>query len=139
VVRGAGALEWVRTLDLKPGDHLVTADGRGGAVYSATLRDGFVQTYNLEVADFHTFLVGKDGVVVHNAKLCDIAKRLEDLGGGVGRFVPSPKGAPQFIFPNGMVLRFDLKPGQFLSRQTPHINLQNVPGSANRNIHIPVK
>jgi hypothetical protein len=70
VVRGEGALEWVQTPDLKPGDHLVTADGRGGAVYSATLRDGFVQTYNLEVADFHTFLVGKHGVVVHNAKWC---------------------------------------------------------------------
>jgi hypothetical protein len=70
VVRGEGALEWVQTLDLKPGDRLVTADGRGATVRAATLRDGFVQTTNLEVADFQTFLVGKDGVVVHNAGWC---------------------------------------------------------------------
>jgi hypothetical protein len=65
-VRGAGALEWVRTLDLKAGDRLVTANGRGATVRAVTLRDGFVQTTNLEVADFHTFLVGDNGVVVHN-------------------------------------------------------------------------
>jgi RHS repeat-associated protein len=64
--------------------------------------------------------------------------QLERLGGGVPKFVPTPKGAAQFIFPNGMVLRFDLLPGQYLSRQGPHINLQNVPGSSNPNIHIPL-
>jgi hypothetical protein len=66
VVRGEGALEWVHTLDLKAGDRLVTADGRGAMVRAVTLRDGFVQTTNLEVADFHTFLVGENGVVAHN-------------------------------------------------------------------------
>ncbi|MBW8782578.1 MAG: hypothetical protein JF599_11920 [Verrucomicrobia bacterium] len=67
-----------------------------------------------------------------------LASQLEKLGGGIPRFVPTPKGAPQFIFPNGMVLRFDLKPGQFLKGQGPHINLE-IPGNTPPNIHIPVK
>jgi hypothetical protein len=66
------------------------------------------------------------------------AADLEALGGGVPRLVPTPKGATQFIFPNGTVLRFDIEPGQFLNGQDPHINLQNVPGSADPNIHIPL-
>ncbi len=94
-------------------------------------------TYNLTVADWHTFMVGEDRAVVHNSD-CDIAKRLEKLGGGAPRVQPTPKGASQFIFPNGMVVRFDLNQGQCLRGQAPHINLENVPGSARRNIHVPL-
>ena len=68
VLRGEGQTEWVQTLDLKSGDHIVTSDGRGVAFKGATPREGLAQTYNLEVADLHTFLVGEDGVVVHNCK-----------------------------------------------------------------------
>ena len=64
---------------------------------------------------------------------------LEGLGGGRPRFEPSSKGAPQFVFPNGMRLRFDLEPGQYLRGQGPHINLQNAPGSPVQNWHIPLK
>jgi RHS repeat-associated protein len=64
----------------------------------------------------------------------DIGSDLEDYGGGVPRFVPTPKGASQFIFPNGTVLRFDILPGQYLSRQGPHINIEG----PSFNIHIPV-
>ena len=67
-----------------------------------------------------------------------LALQLEDLGGGVPTSVPTSKGAPQFIFPNGPVLRFDLQPGQYLEGQGPHINLQFVPGWPNQNIHIPL-
>jgi len=67
-----------------------------------------------------------------------LASQLEELGGGVPRLVPTPKGASQFIFPNGTVLRFDLQPGQFLEGQGPHINLE-MPGNTPPNIHIPVK
>jgi hypothetical protein len=66
----------------------------------------------------------------------EIMKQLEDLGGGPPRQVNSPKGATQFIFPNGMVLRFDLEPGQYLQNQDPHINLQNAPGASTPNEHI---
>jgi RHS repeat-associated protein len=68
-----------------------------------------------------------------------LASQLEQLGGGVPRSVPTPKGASQFIFPNGTIIRFDLQPGQFLEGQGPHINLQFVPGWPEQNIHIPVK
>jgi RHS repeat-associated protein len=64
---------------------------------------------------------------------------LESIGGGTPRFVPTPKGATQFIFPNGTILRFDIAPGQYSPNQGPHINLQNAPGSSDPNIHIPVK
>jgi hypothetical protein len=66
VVRGEGETAWVETLALQPGDQLVTQDADRLTFKSATLRDGLTQTYNLEVADLHTFLVGEDGVVVHN-------------------------------------------------------------------------
>ncbi|WP_156460253.1 hypothetical protein [Devosia sp. Root635] len=55
--------------------------------------------------------------------VADLAARLESLGGGAPILRPSPKGATQFIFPNGMILRFDLLPGQYLGGQSPHINL----------------
>jgi hypothetical protein len=64
---------------------------------------------------------------------------LESLGGGAPRSVPTAKGAAQFIFPNGTVLRFDLNPGQYLSGQNPHINLENAPGASNPNYHIDLK
>ncbi|MEO6014873.1 MAG: hypothetical protein ABIQ30_14970 [Devosia sp.] len=49
---------------------------------------------------------------------------LLSLGGGGPRSQPTPKGASQFIFPNGMVLRFDISPGQYIGNQGPHINLE---------------
>ena len=85
-------------------------------------------------------LVGQFGqsVDISTGNLSNISTDLEQLGGGVPRVVPTPKGATQFIFPNGAVLRFDIQPGQFLEGQGPHINLQNVPGSSNPNIHVPL-
>jgi hypothetical protein len=68
-----------------------------------------------------------------------IASDLEELGGGIPRSQPTPKGATQFIFPNGTVLRFDLQEGQYLGRQGPHINIENAPKSQNPNIHIDLK
>jgi hypothetical protein len=67
--------------------------------------------------------------------LAGIAEDLMALGGGAPRLQPSPKGATQFIFPNGMALRFDLKPGQYIGKQQPHINLQ-LPGVFNEHIKL---
>ncbi|MGC1779742.1 MAG: RHS repeat-associated core domain-containing protein [Xanthobacteraceae bacterium] len=69
-------------------------------------------------------------------EVADISSELEALGGGTPTLVPTPKGATQFIFPNGMILRFDLAPGQYSPAQGPHINLQP-PGGGN--IHIPLQ
>ncbi|WP_460449592.1 hypothetical protein [Alsobacter sp. SYSU BS001988] len=63
---------------------------------------------------------------------------LEALGGAKPRFQATPKGADQWIFPNGGVIRFDLFPGQYLKGQVPHINLQGFPGQQDR-LHIKLK
>lgn len=52
-----------------------------------------------------------------------IVAGLESFLGGVPRFVPTRRGAPQWIGPNGNVVRFDLQPGQH-GRGGPHINLE---------------
>jgi hypothetical protein len=87
-------------------------------------------------------IVGPDGKLAPRQGLGHLVADLEDLGGGIGKPNPTPKGASQFIYPNGTVLRFDLEPGQYLPPgQVPHINLQNVPGTvgADRNQHIKLK
>ncbi|EIM29104.1 hemagglutinin repeat-containing protein [Microvirga lotononidis] len=66
-----------------------------------------------------------------------VAERLEALGGGKPIQRNTPKGAVQFIFPNGMVVRFDLQPGQYLQGQVPHINIE-WPGTG-INEHIDLK
>jgi hypothetical protein len=70
-------------------------------------------------------------------QLAGIAEDLADAMGGVPRLVTTPKGATQFIGPNGAIIRFDLLPDQY-GAQGPHINLQNFPGAPS-NIHIPLK
>jgi len=86
-----------------------------------------------------------DGTPIDNAVLAqgdragvdrvsDLSSSLEELGGGVPKLVLTPKGATQFIFPNGMILRFDLQPGQYLNGQSPHINIEY----NGDNIHIPM-
>jgi len=59
--------DWRETAELAPGDQLVTADGRAAVVVSVSATDRVERTYNLEVADFHTFFVGAGGLWVHNA------------------------------------------------------------------------
>jgi filamentous hemagglutinin len=68
--------------------------------------------------------------------ITDIALALEALGGGTPVLIPTRRGAMQFIFPNGLILRFDLSPGQYSQRFGPHINLE-VPGHGN--IHVPLR
>ena len=65
----------------------------------------------------------------------DIASDLEALGGGMPRLIPTKKGATQFIFPNGMILRFGLQSGQYPDGQAPHINLEY----GGMNLHIPMR
>jgi len=59
---------WVHASRLKLGDRLTEDDGGTLTVTEVTFNpDAPVNlTYNLEVADFHTYFVGEDGVLVHN-------------------------------------------------------------------------
>jgi hypothetical protein len=69
-------------------------------------------------------------------QMAGIVEDLEAAMGGTPRRVVTPKGATQFIGPNGAILRFDIFPGQY-GASGPHINLQGFPGAPG-NIHIPV-
>jgi hypothetical protein len=57
----------VETLNLKEGDRIDTGSGADMVVTSLTLTSRIEPTYNLTVADWHTFMVGEDQAVVHNA------------------------------------------------------------------------
>jgi RHS repeat-associated protein len=57
---------WVNTADLKPGQAIQTAYGRNSTVVSVRDTHRTQPTFNLEVADFHTYFVGEDRVWVHN-------------------------------------------------------------------------
>jgi RHS repeat-associated protein len=68
---------WLTTRELTSGVSLKTEHGPGDEVISVKQTDRVADTYNLEVADTHTFFVGKDGLWVHNA--CDLAKRAAEM------------------------------------------------------------
>ncbi len=57
----------METIDLKEGDRIDTGSGADLVVTSLTLTERVEHTYNLTVADWHTFMVGEDKAVVHNA------------------------------------------------------------------------
>ena len=58
---------WVKTVDLGLSDRLETANGPQLEIRSIRLTDRVEQTYNLTVGDWHTFVVGRERVIVHNA------------------------------------------------------------------------
>ena len=65
--------EWKAAGTLKPGDKLTLADGSQVEVTEITYEDRHTIVYNMEVADYHTYHVGEDGVWVHNTdKTCGI-------------------------------------------------------------------
>jgi hypothetical protein len=76
----AGA--WVETRDLSPGTRLVSAGGARVVVVSLKNTNHVEATYNFEVADFHTYFVGPEGLWVHNSCAPEkfakqMAKRIE--------------------------------------------------------------
>ena len=58
--------EWKAAGTLKQGDLLTLADGTQVKVTDVTFEDRHEIVYNMEVADYHTYYVGEDGVWVHN-------------------------------------------------------------------------
>ncbi len=69
---------WKNTQDLKAQMAVVSLDGRGMLVESVTETTQIDGTYNITVADFETYFVGKQQLLVHNE--CDF------------KFKPSGKG-----------------------------------------------
>ena len=60
---------WKRTDELRSGMAVVTKDGRGMLVVSAAAAGSKEGVYNLTVADFETYFVGEQRVLVHNCKV----------------------------------------------------------------------
>ena len=60
--------KWVSACDLKPGDKVLLFNGKYGKVLKSVCvqLDVPETTYNMEVADFHTYYVGENPVCVHN-------------------------------------------------------------------------
>ncbi|ANP44469.1 polymorphic toxin-type HINT domain-containing protein [Candidatus Viadribacter manganicus] len=71
---------WVRTDELQVGMEILRANGAPARV-AAVVRTGEVtSTYNLEVAEWHTYFVGEARVWVHNA--CPITGRAQETSRG---------------------------------------------------------
>jgi RHS repeat-associated protein len=58
---------WLTTLQLHADDQLQTEDGARARVVSVVATNRTANTFNLEVADNHTYFVGNERVWVHNA------------------------------------------------------------------------
>jgi len=60
---------FVKEMKLQPGNRLVDSKGNVLVVEEKKLEitDEFVKVYNFKVNDFHTYHLGNDGILVHNA------------------------------------------------------------------------
>ena len=60
--------KWVSACDLEKGDKVLLSDGKYGIVKEVKTKEckEYI-TYNFEVEDYHTYYVGKNSVLVHNA------------------------------------------------------------------------
>ena len=81
---------WTRVDELSPGDTIKQFDGLspGSVVVSVQFTSRREQVHNLEVEGLHTYLVGADGVVVHNG-LTGICKVIRDRYVANARAIPS--------------------------------------------------
>lgn len=82
--------DFVAAADLHRGERLLLADGTTRRLESLTKRPELTTVYNIEVNAQHTYYVGHDGVLVHNAcgpRTIDANGRWHD---SLGRFTQSP-------------------------------------------------
>ena len=75
--------KWVSACKLKSGDKVLLSDGKYGIIISVRVEEleTLEATYNLEVADFHTYFVGENPVCVHNAN-CSVNQMNEQIKRG---------------------------------------------------------
>ena len=80
--------KWVSACDLKRGDKVLLSDGTLCEVEGVTLKalESPETTYNLEVADFHTYYVSDACVLVHNAGSCGFNSKTVAGPEDVGRY-----------------------------------------------------
>src|SRR5262249_60829403 len=81
------SFEWAQ--DLKPGEHLLLANGRTPAISSISQQDEGTTVYNLSISEIHTFFVGPDSALVHNVCALTDGGRVPNAGGVIRSFVTS--------------------------------------------------
>ena len=62
---------WIEAKELRVGDSLKLLSGNWVSLDSIYLEEGIFETYNFTVEDFHTYFVGKEGILVHNCAKFD--------------------------------------------------------------------
>jgi hypothetical protein len=99
--------------ELVPGEQVLTKNGEA-AVASKVKLDGVHTVYNLEVRELHNFLVGTNGVVVHNTGICfgDVKKFLDKFG--INHIQVSGKSGAtrvgnKIVLPDGREVQISLK------------------------------
>jgi len=101
---------WIGTADLHPGDLVVRETGLPARVVAEAATGEVKATYNLTVADYHTFFVGNDKAWVHNACFSpQESQGLRDLfgqgEGGARSLLTRLKNGEQVGLPNGVTTR----------------------------------
>lgn len=77
--------QWVIAGNLKAGHKVLLSNGKNGIISSVETEelDEPVATYNFEVEDYHTYYVGSEGILVHNAcgtdAIDDVANSADDV------------------------------------------------------------
>jgi RHS repeat-associated protein len=95
-VKAIESWEWKNASELKAGDIVKDQQGNGLAVVAINTKLHNGKVFNLTVDNVHTYLVGKQGVVAHNAGSCDkmrdkiIGKLLMPTGKPIGKPGTSP-------------------------------------------------
>ena len=85
--------EWLATGELVGGMQILRATGEAATVESVVHTHRTARTFNLEVADFHSYFVGEVGVWVHNA--CTIIANSDNYREIFKRYRSDlPKGTP---------------------------------------------
>jgi len=69
--------EWAQ--DLKPGEHLLLADGRAPPITEISHHDEITTVFNLSIQEIHTFYVGPNAVLVHNSCITTTANSLQHI------------------------------------------------------------
>jgi intein/homing endonuclease len=67
--------KWLRVQSLHIGDSVLTYDGKKLAISAIDILAKRTTVYNFEVADYHTYYVSIQKVLVHNNGPCDLANR----------------------------------------------------------------
>jgi hypothetical protein len=77
---------WVPAHALRPGDPLLSADGKPCWVAESTAADEHLRVFNFEVGSFHNYFVSEAGVLVHNASRINLRLVADEVGFSANQF-----------------------------------------------------